>query len=213
MNINALTGKAADAVILTAPYTSMSTLAGYVDLGDTFDVRDVQGGLVGRVSHIQNHREQIKAVLRAVLRSNEMILKNDAEVIPFIQKEFGLEQNVAADSYRQIKKVLNADGDIEEPVLKSILDKIRQESGIAAEIPADRLSIFRFSARQEQSYARDKVDERQGETEGETQAMRWRRRKFYSIHPKSKSGKSKIRSLAFQLSPLISSPFITRRFV
>jgi ABC-type nitrate/sulfonate/bicarbonate transport system substrate-binding protein len=122
----ALTGKAADAVILTAPYTSMATLAGYVDLGDTFDVRDVQGGLVGRMSHIQNHREQIKAVLRAVLRSNEMILKND-------------EQNVAADSYRQIKRVLNADGDIEEPVLKSILDKIRQESGIAAEIPVDRL--------------------------------------------------------------------------
>jgi len=135
----ALTGKAADAVILTAPYTSMATLVGYVDLGDTFDVRDVQGGLVGRMSHIQNHREQIKAVLRAVLRSNDMILKNDAEVIPFIQKEFGLEQNVAADSYRQIKQVLNADGDIEEPVLKSILNKIRQESGIAAEIPVDRL--------------------------------------------------------------------------
>jgi ABC-type nitrate/sulfonate/bicarbonate transport system substrate-binding protein len=135
----ALTGKAADAVILTAPYTSMATLAGYVDLGDTFDVRDVQGGLVGRMSHIQNHRGQIKAVLRAVLRSNEMILKNDAEVIPFIQKEFGLEQNVAADSYRQIKQVLNVDGDIEEPVLKSILNKIRQESGIAAEIPVDRL--------------------------------------------------------------------------
>jgi ABC-type nitrate/sulfonate/bicarbonate transport system substrate-binding protein len=91
------------------------------------------------MSHIQNHREQIKAVLRAVLRSNEMILRNDAEVIPFIQKEFGLEQNVAADSYRQIKQVLNADGDIEEPVLKSILNKIRQESGIAAEIPVDRL--------------------------------------------------------------------------
>ena len=138
-SFQSLTAKAVDAAILTPPYTSMATLAGYVDLGDTFDVRDVQGGLVGRMSHIQNHREQIKAVLRAVLRSNEMILKNDAEVIPFIQKEFGLEQNVAADSYRQIKRVLNADGDIEEPVLKSILDKIRQESGIAAEIPVDRL--------------------------------------------------------------------------
>jgi ABC-type nitrate/sulfonate/bicarbonate transport system substrate-binding protein len=135
----ALTGKAADAVILTAPYTSMATLAGYVDLGDTFDVRDVQGGLVARLSHIQSRREQIKAVLRGVLRSTEMILKNDAEVIPFLQKEFGLEQNVAADSYRLLKQVLNADGDIEEPVLKSIIDKIRQESGITAEIPVDRL--------------------------------------------------------------------------
>jgi hypothetical protein len=35
--------------------------------------------------------------------------------------------------------VVNADGDIEEPVLKAIIDKIRQESGFAAEIPLDRL--------------------------------------------------------------------------
>ena len=39
--------KAADAAILTPPYTSMATLAGYVDLGNTFDVRDLQGGIVG----------------------------------------------------------------------------------------------------------------------------------------------------------------------
>jgi hypothetical protein len=36
-------------------------------------------------------------------------------------------------------ETVNADGDIEAPVLKSIVDKIRQESGVSAEIPMDRL--------------------------------------------------------------------------
>ena len=41
-SFQSLTAKAVDAAILTPPFTSMATLAGYVDLGDTFDVRDLQ---------------------------------------------------------------------------------------------------------------------------------------------------------------------------
>jgi ABC-type nitrate/sulfonate/bicarbonate transport system substrate-binding protein len=135
----ALLGKAADAVILTPPYTSMATLAGYADLGNTFDVRDLQGGLVARTSHIQDHREQVKSMIRATLRSMDIIVRNEAEVVPYLQKGFGLEPKIAGDTYKILKRVVNSDGDIEEPVFKSIIDKIRQESGITAEVPADRL--------------------------------------------------------------------------
>ena len=38
--------------------------------------------------------------------------------------------------------MVNADGDIGEPVLKSIVDKLKQESGIASEISLDRLVDF-----------------------------------------------------------------------
>ena len=138
-SFQSLTAKAVDAAILTPPFTSMATLAGYVDLGDTFDVRDLQGGIVGRVSHVQTRREQMKAMIRAVLRSTELILKNEAEVIAYIQKDFGLDQKVAVDSYKILLKVLNPDGDIDDATLKSIIDKIRQESGLTAEILADRL--------------------------------------------------------------------------
>jgi len=58
----ALLSKATDAAILTPPFTSMASLAGYPELGNTFDVRDLQGGLVTRLSHIQDHREQVKAM-------------------------------------------------------------------------------------------------------------------------------------------------------
>ena len=135
----ALLGKAADAAILTPPYTSMATLAGYVDLGNTFDVRDLQGGLVARTPYIQDHRPQAKSVIRATLRSMDIIIKNEAEVVSYLQKDFRLEPKIAADTYKILRQVVNSDGDIEEPVLKSIIDKIRQESGVAAEVPAERL--------------------------------------------------------------------------
>ena len=135
----ALLGKAADAVILSPPYTSMAAVAGYADLGNTFDVRDLQGGLVTRASHLQERHEQVKAVIRGTLRSMDLIVRNEAEFIPYLQRDFGLEPRIAADTYRILKQVVNADGDIEEAVLKSIIEKIRQESGIPGEIAADRL--------------------------------------------------------------------------
>jgi ABC-type nitrate/sulfonate/bicarbonate transport system substrate-binding protein len=134
-----LLGKAADAVILTPPYTSMATLAGYVDLGNTFDVRELQGGLVARAAYITEHRERVKGVIRGTLRSMDSIVKDEAPVVAYLQKDFGLEPKIAADTFRILRQVVNTDGDIEATVLKSILDKIRQESGITAEIPVDRL--------------------------------------------------------------------------
>src|SRR5499426_4927618 len=129
----ALLGKATDAAILTPPYTSMATLAGYVDLGNTYDVRDLQGGLVARFQYIHDHREQVKSAIRATLRSMDTIIRSESEVIPYLQKDFGLEPKIAVDTYEILKRVVNADGDIEDPVFRSIIDKIRQESSITAE--------------------------------------------------------------------------------
>jgi ABC-type nitrate/sulfonate/bicarbonate transport system substrate-binding protein len=117
----------------------MATLAGYADLGNTYDLRDLQGGLVARLSYLQEHRERVKAMIRATLRSMETIVKNEYEAVPYLQKDFGLEPRIAADTFKIIKQLVNADGDIEEPVLKSIIDKLRQESAITAEVPSERL--------------------------------------------------------------------------
>ena len=135
----ALLAKAADAGVLTPPQTSMATLAGYTDLGNTFDVRELQGGLVARLPHIHDHREQLKSMIRATLRSMDVLVKNETETIPYLQKDFALEPRIAADTYRILRQVVNSDGDIEEPVLRTIVEKLRQESGITAEVPLDRL--------------------------------------------------------------------------
>ena len=78
-------------------------------------------------------------MIRGTLRSMDALVKNEAEVVAYLQKDFGLEPKIAADTYRILRQIVNADGDIEEPVLRAIIDKIRQESGFAAEIPLERL--------------------------------------------------------------------------
>jgi ABC-type nitrate/sulfonate/bicarbonate transport system substrate-binding protein len=136
---SALLAKATDAVILSPPYTSMATLGGFPDLGNTYDVRDLQGGLVARVNHIKERHEQVRAVIRATLRSMDALVKNEPEAVSYLQKDFALEPRIAADTYRILRQIINAEGDIEEPVLKNIVDKVRQELGFAAEIALDRL--------------------------------------------------------------------------
>ena len=107
--------------------------------GNTYDVRDLQGGLVARVAYIHDHRERVKAMIRATVRSMEALVKNESEVIPYLQRDFALEPKIAADTYKILRRIVNADGDIEEPVLRAILDKLKQEAGIAGEVPVDRL--------------------------------------------------------------------------
>ena len=69
----------------------------------------------------------------------ENLVKNDAEVIAYLQKDFALDPKIAADTVKILKQVVNTDGDIEEAVLRAIVDKIREESGISAEVPLERL--------------------------------------------------------------------------
>ena len=135
----ALLSKAVDAAIVTPPYTSMATLAGYPDFGNTCDVRDLQGGLVARLQYLQERREQARAMIRATVRSMESIVKNEAEAVAYLHRDFTLEPKIATDTYRILKQIVNTDGDIEEPVLKAILEKIKQESGITSEVALDRL--------------------------------------------------------------------------
>ena len=69
----------------------------------------------------------------------DSIVKDEPEVVSYLQRDFGLEPKIATDTFKILRQVVNTDGDIEAPVLKSIIDKIKQESGITGEIPVDRL--------------------------------------------------------------------------
>ncbi|TMA11651.1 MAG: ABC transporter substrate-binding protein [Deltaproteobacteria bacterium] len=134
-----LVGKVVDAAILTPPYTSMATLAGYVDLGDTFDVGDVQGGLVTTARRVQEERAQVKAVVRALVRTLEYISSHEDEVLDYLQRQFGLDRQVAAGSYGVIKRVFSMNGDIDDGLLKSVIERMKQDSKISEEIPAGRI--------------------------------------------------------------------------
>jgi hypothetical protein len=63
-----------------------------------------------------------------------------------MQKTFNLDAGVAAGSYKIIQQVLNVDGDVEEPVLRSVVESMKKDAQLTADVPLDRvadLSILR----------------------------------------------------------------------
>jgi ABC-type nitrate/sulfonate/bicarbonate transport system substrate-binding protein len=135
-----LMGKVVDAAILSPPYTSMATSAGYVDLGDTFDVGDVQGGLVTTARRVQEQRAQVKAVVRSVVRTLEYISRHEDEVLDYLHKQFGLDRQVAVGSYGILKRVFSMNGDIDDELLKSVIERMKQDGRITEEIPLSRIA-------------------------------------------------------------------------
>ena len=81
-----------------------------------------------------------RTVIRATLRSLDYIEKHEGESMKYLQKEFNLDARVAADSYKIIKQVLSTDGDIEESVLKSVLENMKRDARVTADVPLDRIA-------------------------------------------------------------------------
>src|SRR5579884_62426 len=135
----ALTAGAVDAAILSPPYTAMALLAGYVNLGDAFDLPDIQGGLVTTVRRLQTEPAQVKALLRGTLRSLDYLVRHDEELIDYLQREFHLAREVAAGSYAIVRQVLNPRGDIDAATLQAAVAQMKEDAGITDDVPLEQL--------------------------------------------------------------------------
>ncbi len=140
----ALQGKTAEAAILSPPYTTMATLAGFTHLGDAFDMVDVQGGLVTTTRHLADEPAEVKALLRGTLRALQYIAAHEAELVAYMEREFELEHGVAAGSYAIVKQVLDMTGDMDEAALRSVVEQMKQDAEIPADVPLDRVADLRL---------------------------------------------------------------------
>ena len=61
------------------------------------------------------------------------------EILDYLQRKFNLDRQVAAGSYGILKRVYSMDGDIEEALLKSVIERMKKDSKITEEVPIDRI--------------------------------------------------------------------------
>jgi ABC-type nitrate/sulfonate/bicarbonate transport system substrate-binding protein len=140
----ALQGKTAEAAILSPPYTTMATLAGFTHLGDAFDMVDVQGGLVTTTRHLAEQPAEVKALLRATLRALQHIATHEDNTVAYLEREFELEHGVAAGSYTIVKQVLDLTGDLDDAALRSVVEQMKQDAEITEDVPLDRVADLRL---------------------------------------------------------------------
>lgn len=113
-----------DATPLSLPFFLVAKQQGFTILGSAADVLDMATvGIGTSTSKIKQEREQVKKMVRAQLDTLRWIKSQKSEVVPFLQKFFGLGEDVAVESHAIYAKLLIEDARPLATAVKTILDQ------------------------------------------------------------------------------------------
>jgi len=113
-----------DATPLSLPFFVIAKRQGFTLLGSAADVLDMATVGIGTSTRkIQQEREQVKKMVRAQLDTLRWIKNQKAEVVPFLQKFFGLDEDVALESHAIYARLLIEDARPLAEAVKTVLDQ------------------------------------------------------------------------------------------
>src|ERR671913_201483 len=113
-----------DATPLSLPFFVIAKRQGYNLLGSAADVIDMATVGIGTSTRkIQQEREQVKKMVRAQLDTLHWIKNQKTEVVPFLQKYFDLEPDVAAESHHIYSRLIVDDAKPLVEAIKTVLDQ------------------------------------------------------------------------------------------
>jgi NitT/TauT family transport system substrate-binding protein len=113
-----------EATPLSLPFFIVAKRQGFTLLGSAADVFDMATVGIGTSTRkIQQEREQVKKMLRAQLDTLRWIKSQRGEVVPFLQKFFGLDEDVALESHAIYAKLLIDDARPLAEAVKTVLDQ------------------------------------------------------------------------------------------
>lgn len=107
----ALKSHAVEAAVLTPPFDAVGIKEGYRVLARAADVLDMPWtGLATSTRRLTEKPGEVKAMIRAMLKSLQFIRQNRDGSIALIRKEFQLEESLAAHIYDEMVPALSIDG-------------------------------------------------------------------------------------------------------
>ena len=107
----ALKSYAVEAAVLTPPFDAVGTKEGYRVLARAADVLDLPWtGLATSTKRLTEKPGEVKAMIRAMLKTLQFIRQNRDGSIALIRKEFQLDESLAAHVYDQMVPALSTDG-------------------------------------------------------------------------------------------------------
>ena len=120
----ALHGGKIDATPLSLPFFVIAKRQGFTLLGSAADVIDMATVGIGTSTRkIQQEREQVKKMIRVQLDTLRWIKNQKAEVVPFLQKFFDLDESVAVESHAIYSRLLIEDARPLPEAIKTVLDQ------------------------------------------------------------------------------------------
>lgn len=118
------------ATVITPPFSDMAVDAGFKEILNTSDVVDMATtGVSTTVKRIQENPDQVKRLMRALLRSLAYVRDNQEEAIKFAMKQYELERPIAEKVVREMSKEFAYDGNITDQAIGTTLDLMKAGDG------------------------------------------------------------------------------------
>jgi len=113
-----------DASPLSLPFFVVAKRQGFNLLGTASDVLDMATvGIGTSIKKISQEREQVKKMVRAQLDTLRWIKTQKAEVVPFLQKFYSLDEGMAVESHAIYAKLIIDDARPLAEAIKTVLDQ------------------------------------------------------------------------------------------
>ena len=128
------------AAMLSAPHSLRAEKDGFTRIAVTRDYIDVPGtAFVAHADKIKKQPQMVKRFLRASLRAMNFIRENRADTTQMIVREFGMDQEIAGLSYKQLLDLLSTDGKNRVEGYQLLVDYARTAQKIERPINAAQL--------------------------------------------------------------------------
>jgi NitT/TauT family transport system substrate-binding protein len=121
------------ATTLSPPYDSMAVRKGYNRLVSGPDVlaKFIENGLVTGKAKIRDHPDQVRRMLRALLRGLQSTLDHSNEAIAMVQKEWNLDRDAARIVYDAVTPTYNLKGETSDEIVVASINRALQDAKIA----------------------------------------------------------------------------------
>lgn len=122
-NLAAMKGGAIQGAIIVPPDTAVAKKMGFKEVGFLGDVAPLpQGGMSASEQKIRENPQQIKKMLRALIKSLQYTREHKKEASEYLVKTFKLDQSTAEDIYDTISDSFSKDGSVSREGIKVSLD-------------------------------------------------------------------------------------------
>lgn len=147
----ALTAGLMDAAVLPPPYNLQAEAQGYRRLMSVAELPDILDGTVAlppptglgvNVEKLQSNPQQVKRVIRALLKSHNFIRSQKPEVTKIISEWLKLAPFMAAGAYDMFVGAMSGDGLVKETALEAAVEQVRQELKLKQSITSSNVVDF-----------------------------------------------------------------------
>ena len=129
-----------DATTLSPPFNVYAEQMGLRVLAYVGDFLEFpQSGFTVSDATLKNKRDVIKRLLRGTLRGLQLTLKNRAETVRFIAKDYKLQESVADRVYTSLLPAMSENGLATDKRLKVMIDTLGTALGKNVDFPPNRL--------------------------------------------------------------------------